>query len=90
MGVKRVALSRPIAVLDGKNLVLAVILAAADKGRAFQERAQPIKKCHHISAAACSLMMKKRWAQRNKKMRQAQIKWAACNDYAEVSLLSTD
>ena len=41
-------------MLDGKNLVLAVILAAADKGRAFQERAQPIKKCHHISAATCS------------------------------------
>jgi len=35
-------------------------------------------------------MMKKRWAQRNKKMRQAQIKWAAGNDYAEVNLLSTD
>jgi len=48
IGVKRVALSRPIAVVDGKNLVLAVVLAAADKGRDFQERAQPIKKSHHI------------------------------------------
>ena len=77
-------------MLDGKNLVLAVILAAADKGRAFQERAQPIKKSHHIQQQGVALMMKKRLAQKNKKMRQAQIKWAACNDCAEVNLLSTD